>query len=83
MVNDWFYKNFKREDRDFIKLEYQCAEEIVRFMRQLRPSVRETALFSLLYFRYYNYDLQKPFLPQYEKNQKLLMSELHKTLQTN
>ena len=83
LVNDWFYKNFKREDRDFIKLEYECAEEIVRFMRQLRPSVRETALFSLLYFRYYNYDLQKPFLPQYEKNQKLLMSELHKTLQTN
>lgn len=83
LVNDWFYTNFKREDKDYIKLEYQCLREIGHYMRQLHPSAQRNSLSLLMYFRYYNYDLLEPFLPQYEKNHRLLMSELHRVLQND
>ena len=33
-------------------------------------------LFRLLYYRYYNYELDQPFLPQYQENQRQLILAL-------
>lgn len=77
-VNDWLYENFKREDKEFVKLEFQYAAKIGKFMREAPESLREKVLFPLMYFRYYNYDLQKPFLQQYEHNHIQLLGELNR-----
>lgn len=77
-VNDWLYNNFKRDDREFVKLEFQHAAEIGKVLRRLPGSIKEKAIFPLMYFRYYNYDLQEPFMQQYELNHRQLLNELNK-----
>ncbi|MBP1737655.1 MAG: hypothetical protein H6Q60_1536 [Oscillospiraceae bacterium] len=76
LVNDWMYQNFKREDKEFVKREYDSAREIGRRLRQLGSSQLRRALSPILFFRYYNYDLEKPFLPQYDRNLTHLMKKL-------
>ena len=38
-------------------------------------------LFSILFYRYYNYDLEQPFLAQYERNHKELLNRLSRNVQ--
>ena len=45
-------------------------------MRQLTQKQQEQFLFRLLYYRYYNFDLDQPFLEQYDRNQEALFREL-------
>ena len=47
-------------------------------LKKLGPSGRRQFLFRLLYYRYYNYDLDQPFLPQYQENRRLLIDALRK-----
>ena len=50
--------------------------ELGRLMRQLTQRQQEQFLFRLLYYRYYNFDLDQPFLEQYDRNQEALFREL-------
>ena len=51
----------------------------VRFLStQYFPLFRRHFLFRLLYHRYYNYELDRPFLPQYRENQRQLIDALRK-----
>ena len=68
MVKDWMYQNFKREDREFLTAESTTLLELGRLLRALSPKQLEENLLPILYYRYYNYDLDQPFMPQYEKN---------------
>lgn len=76
LVNDWMYQNFKREDKDYVKREFQSAVDIGRCLRQLGRHQLDGAMFPLLFYRYYNFDLKKPFLRQYDSNQAQLMETL-------
>lgn len=33
-------------------------------------------MFKILFYHYYNFDLDQPFLPQYEKNNRSLLHDL-------
>ena len=68
LVKDWMYQNFKREDREFLTAESTTLLELGRLLRALSPKQLEENLLPILYYRYYNYDLDQPFMPQYEKN---------------
>lgn len=68
LVKDWMYQNFKREDREFLTAESTTLLELGRLLRALSPEQLEENLLQILYYRYYNYDLDQPFMPQYEKN---------------
>ena len=35
-------------------------------------------VFKVLYYRYYNFDLDQPFQPQYEQNNRHLLADLHR-----
>lgn len=76
LVNDWLYRNFKREDKEFVKREFQSAHDIGRCLRQLGGSRLDRAIFPLLLYRYDHFDLEKPFLPQYDDNQAQLLKIL-------
>lgn len=80
LVNDWMYQNFKREDKEFVKREYNSARDIGRYLRQFGSSRLREALFPVLYYLYYHYDLQKPFLPQYDRNLDHLAKKLRDLL---
>ena len=76
LVNDWFHRNFKREDREFVTREFQAALDIGRCLRQLGGSRLDRAMFPLLLYRYDHFDLERPFLPQYDSNQAQLLKIL-------
>ena len=41
---------------------------------------RKENLFQILYYRYYNYDLDQPFMPQYKENTEELKRILQELL---
>lgn len=68
LVKDWMYQNFKREDREFLTAESTTLLELGRLLRALSPEQLKENLLQILYYRYYNYDLDQPLMLQYEKN---------------
>ncbi len=79
-VGDWLYQNFTRESRDFVETEASVLSELGSLLRELGADGQKDILFQLLYYRYFNYDLDEPFLPQYKANQKALLEALRHKL---
>lgn len=77
-VKDWLYQNFKREDKEYVKREYEIATELGKLMRAIDPTMRPGIVFKVLYYRHYNFDLDQPFQPQYEQNNRHLLADLHR-----
>ncbi len=77
-VKDWVYENFKREDKEYVKQEFELAAKLGKLMRAINPTLLQGALFQILYYRYYNYHLDQPFFPQYERNNQQLFHELQR-----
>lgn len=75
-VGDWMYHNFTKDARDFVELEVSVLSELAELLKKLGPDGRRQFLFRLLYYRYYNYELDQPFLPQYQENQRQLIHAL-------
>lgn len=79
LVKDWMYQNFSREDREFLTAESDTLLELGRLLKAMSTDGRKENLFQILYYRYYNYDLDQPFMPQYKENTdelKCILQEL-------
>lgn len=76
LVKDWLYRNFPREDKEFLKLQYRIIPEIGKLMRRIPEELRRASVFKILFYHYYSFDLDQPFLPQYELNNRSLLHEL-------
>lgn len=77
-VSDWMAENFSSEDREFTALEYKLAGELGRLMRRLKDKgVNERQiLFPIMLYKYFDFDIDEPFMPQYTKNIEALKSAL-------
>ena len=75
-VQDWMRRNFSNEDRAFLEKEAGYIAELGRLLRCASSGKRREWLFPLLFYRYYNYDLERPFLEQYERNHRELLDNL-------
>jgi len=75
-VKDWLYANFPKEDRGFLKADFNGLAALGRILRGMKEDRRKETLFSLLLYRYYDYDLEKPFLPQFLSNLETLKRAL-------
>ena len=80
LVKGWMYQNFKREDREFLTMEHPTLLKLGRLLCALSPEQLKENLFQIIYYRYYNYDLDQPFVLQYEKNTARLESILQDAL---
>lgn len=80
-VNDWFHENFNKEDRDFVRAEFELATKLGRALRALRGRSRDEVLSVVLFFKYFNFSLDEPFLPQYHRNNahllRMLLEQIH------
>lgn len=76
LVKDWLYRNFPREDKEFLKQQYRAIPEIGKLMRRIPEELRRASVFKILFYHYYNFDLDQPFLPQYEQNNRSLLHDL-------
>ena len=45
-------------------------------MRSISPELCKQMTFQVLFYRYYNFDLDQPFLEQYAQNTRLLLEKL-------
>ena len=75
-VSDWFYENFSKDARRFVKADYAAIRQYGKLLRQMTPVQIEHSLFQFLFYRYWNYDLSKPFQEQFEHNQCQLLAFL-------
>ncbi len=78
LVNDWLYANFPKEERRFLKADFDGLAALGRILRGMKEDRRKETLFPLLLYRYYDYDLEKPFLPQFFSNLEALKQALEK-----
>lgn len=67
-VKDWIYHNLSKEDRAFLAEEGDRLPVLGHLLHRLDPQGQKEHLFHLLYFCYFNFNLDKPFLPQYMQN---------------
>ena len=77
-AKDWLYQNFKREDKEYLKREFEMAKELGALMRAIDSTQLQGAIFRVLYYHYYHFDLDQSFLPQYEQNNRQLIQELQR-----
>ena len=75
-VTDWFYRNLHKVEKEYSKQEYAAITEIGKRMRSLSPELCEQTTFQVLLYQYYNFNLNQPFLEQYEQNTLLLLKKL-------
>ena len=79
-VKDWLNENFTRENREFWAAEGNVLPILGRLLSSLETSELQACLFQILYFRYYNYDLDRAFMPQYQANMAALEQFLRQRL---
>lgn len=68
LVKDWLRQNFSREAREALKADYDALPLLGRNIRAMGAEEFQRRLFQFLYYRYYNYALDTPFLPQFRSN---------------
>lgn len=68
IVKDWISQNFTREARGALKADYDALPIIGRNTRAMGAEKFQQMMFQFLYYRYYNYELDEPFLPQFFAN---------------
>ena len=77
-VKDWFSDNLSRDAKDFYKEEYKVLPVLGRTIKRIGEKGFARIAFQLLYYLYYGYDYDKPFVPQYSRNMEALCKALEK-----
>ena len=67
-VKDWLAQNFSKEAKAALRADYDAIPIIGQNIRAMREEKFQSLLFRFLYYRYYNYELDEPFLPQFRSN---------------
>lgn len=63
-----------------MKADYAAIQQYGKLLRQMTPAQVEHSLFQILFYRYWNYDLSKPFQEQFERNQRNLLAFLQEQI---
>lgn len=81
-VKNWMKRNFDPEDRQFVKEEWRSIAEITLLVQALQlQGISEKALLSrFLFFRYFDFDMNKPFLEQQRDNNQQLAEQLRELM---
>jgi len=67
-VKNWLSENFVRETKEALNADYDALPILSRNILAMGEEEFQSQLFQFLYYRYYNYELDKPFLPQFLSN---------------
>ena len=76
LIKDWVNQNFPREEREFLKQEYEFYERLGKLLRSMDDQMRDQCLKEIVYYCYVFYDLDEPFLPQHLRNISILLEHL-------
>ena len=79
-TKDWIQENFKREDQEFLRAEYESIAKIGRLIDKFPKDNEPQAIMAMLLARYYNYSLVQSFMPQFRSNMYQLERQLTKLI---
>lgn len=82
-VKDWFNQNFSREDRAFVLRERDFLPQLGKRILAMEGDVLDAAIREICLLRYAFFDLDEPFLPQYDRNATELLRRLDRLAQEN
>lgn len=72
-ARDWMNRYFTQEDRAFVNADISAALRITQLLRQIPEIYKHRVLLYFLVCKYTDFDLEQPFLEQYEqKNEELI-----------
>lgn len=75
-VKRWIKQYCKKEEYDFWVIDFGSAVAIERLLDRIPEAEKDRAIDIFLRFKYLDYDLDKPFLPQFKENNQKLMEAL-------
>lgn len=75
-MKSWMKKRFTEEDRAYVQMDYGAAKEIAGLLRAIPEARRTQVTFLFLRYKYSEFDLDKPFLEQFRRNQERLLYAL-------
>ena len=82
-TRSWMKKHFPQEDRAFMQADYAKAGPIAMLLKQIPEERKSEALLHFHRLRYSEYDLEKPFLEQFQRNQEKLLAVLARMADEN
>lgn len=77
-VRNWLKRYFTAEDREFLRADMGAAGEIAKLLRQIPETEKVTALLHFMRCKYIDYDLERPFMEQYLRNNEKLLTILRR-----
>ena len=75
-VKKWIRKYCTDEDRAFWELDIGSARELAQLLEKVPQCEKARAILLFLMYRYSDFDLGQPFLPQFERNHQKLLKAL-------
>ena len=72
----WMKKRFTPEDQAFLSVDFRTAREIAQLLRRVPEENKVRALLCFQRLKYGDFELDKPFQPQYEENIQCLLEFL-------
>ena len=67
-VKDWLSENFAQETKKALKADYDVVPILGQNILAMGAEKFHQIAFQFLYYRYFNYELDEPFLPQFRSN---------------
>lgn len=81
-VGEWLQSKISSEDLEFLDMQYSAVVTIGRLLHKANVP-QEQVMRAALFYHYFLFDTDKPFLPQYERNSHALIRELTKLAHFN
>lgn len=75
-VKKWVRKRCSQEDFEFWDTDVGSARDIAMLLEKIPQDRMKQALFFFLRYKYSDFDLDKPFIPQFKNNNQKLLDAL-------
>lgn len=76
-VKAWMKKYLTDEEREFIEADAASVVPIASLLQEIPQNEQTIALLHFIRFKYSDFDLEQPFVPQYKRNMAKLEAVLH------
>ena len=82
-INDWLAENLTQDDREFVQLDYSFVKEFGKQIGQIDENNNARVVYLMLFYRFYNFDINQNFKSQFVRNMARLKNELKKLVVQN
>lgn len=79
-VGSWMKQHFSQEDSEFLRKDFGSVERIAVLLKMVPEKNRTQAVVELHRAKYSDFDLDKPFMEQFNRNHKILVRKLLKLI---